>query len=162
MCDKSKAAGLQQIEGAFPSEERLARGPAAIIECFQRIPCNPCFADCKRKAIKEFDDINDLPVIDHDICNGCGMCIAKCPGLAIMVVDTQYSADEALMKIPYEFIPLPEKGEVVNGLDRDGKYVCDVTVKDILDSKVLDKTPIVSFAVHKKYLKIVRNISIKP
>lgn len=161
MCDKIGAASQQQIEEAFPTEERLAKGPAAVIECFERIPCNPCFAACKRKAIKEFNDINDLPIIDHDVCNGCGMCIAKCPGLAIMVVDTQYSDDEALIKIPYEFVPLPEKGQLAEGLDREGKYVCDVIVRDILTSKVLDKTPIISFSVLRKYIKNVRNISIE-
>ena len=161
MCDQCKAASHQQIEEAFPAQDRLGKGPVAVIECFQRIPCNPCFAACKRKAIKEFDDINDLPVIYHDICNGCGMCIAKCPGLAIMVVDAQHNADEALIKIPYEFIPLPEKGQSVRGLDREGKYVCDVIVRDVLNSKALDKTPIISFTVPKKYMKIVRNISVE-
>jgi len=162
MSDKSPAASQQQIEKAFPMEERLARGPVAVIECFQRIPCNPCFAACKRNAIKEFKDINDLPNIDHDVCNGCGMCIAKCPGLAIMVVDAQYNAGEALIKIPYEFIPLPAKDQIVNGLDREGMYVCDVIVRDVMDSKALDKTPIISIAVPKEYMKNVRNISIKP
>ena len=161
MCDQCKAASHQQIEEAFPAQDRLEKGPVAVIECFQRIPCNPCFAACKRKAIKEFDDINDLPVIYHDICNGCGMCIAKCPGLAIMVVDAQHNADEALIKIPYEFIPLPEKDQSVRGLDREGKYVCDVIVRDVLNSKALDKTPIISFTVPKKYMKIVRNISVE-
>jgi len=162
MSDTSNAASQNQIEKAFPAEERLAKGSVAIIECFQRIPCNPCFAACKRNAIKEFEDINDLPSIDHDICNGCGMCIAKCPGLAIMVVNAQYDTDNSLIKIPYEFVPLPEKGQIVNGLDREGNYVCDVIIIDILNSKVLDKTPIISFSVPKEYLKIVRNISLKP
>jgi len=161
MCDKSEAANQQQIDEAFPTEERMAKAPVAIIECFQRIPCNPCFAACKRKAIKEFNDINDLPIIDHDACNGCGMCIAKCPGLAIMVVDAGYSAHEALIKIPYEFVPLPNKNQITNGLDREGKYVCDVIVRDVWDSKTLDKTPIISFSVPIKYMKNVRNISMK-
>ena len=26
----------------WPSEERLAKGPVAICECVQQIPCNPC------------------------------------------------------------------------------------------------------------------------
>lgn len=162
MCDNSKAIFGHEIEEAFPTDERLAKGPVAIFECFQRIPCNPCFAACKRNAIKEFSDINDLPIIDHNICNGCGMCIAKCPGLAIMVINTEYSDNEALIKIPYEFVPLPNKNQCVNGLDRQGNYVCDVIVRDILVSKALDKTPIVSFSVPKKYMKNVRNISLKP
>lgn len=162
MCDKSKAIFGYQIEEAFPTDERLAKGPVAIFECFQKIPCNPCFAACKKGAIKEFDDINDLPVLNHELCSGCGLCIAKCPGLAIIVIHATYSDDEALIKVPYEFVPVPQKDQIANGLDREGKYICDVIIRDVWDSKALDKTPIVSFSVPKTYMKNVRNISIKP
>ena len=32
----------QEIAGVTPPEERRMRGPYATIECFQRIPCDPC------------------------------------------------------------------------------------------------------------------------
>lgn len=162
MCDNGNAIFGHQIEETFPTDERLAKGPVAIFECFQRIPCNPCFTACKKGAIKEFDDINDLPILNDELCSGCGLCIAKCPGLAIIVVDATYCEDEALIKIPYEFIPLPQKDQVANGLDREGKYVCDVIIKDVWDSNSLDKTPIISFSVPKKHMSKVRTISTKP
>lgn len=28
--------------GHYPSEERMRKGPVAVCECLQRIPCNPC------------------------------------------------------------------------------------------------------------------------
>lgn len=157
MLEKTGVPTAEQIEKAFPSEERLAKGPVAIIECYQNIPCNPCFTACNRNAIEKFEDINDLPKMNHDNCNGCGLCIANCPGLAIMVVDATYSKDEALIKIPYEFMPLPKEEQTVKGLDRKGQYVCDVKIVKVLNSKALDRTPIVSIAVPREYMKVVRN-----
>jgi Fe-S-cluster-containing hydrogenase component 2 len=148
----------EDIEKVFPDSVRLSRGAVAVIECFQDIPCNPCYTACNRNAIKEFQDINDLPTIDHGLCNGCGLCISKCPGLAIMVVDMTYSDHEALLKIPYEFIPLPSEGTIVKGLDRYGEYVSDVTVIKVLHTKALDRTPIVSIAIPKEYIHTIRNI----
>lgn len=157
MLESTGVPSAEQIDSVFPSEERLEKGAVAVIECYQNIPCNPCYTACKRNAIKKFEDINDLPQINQDNCNGCGLCIAHCPGLAIMIVDATYSENEVLIKIPYEFIPLPEQGEVVKGLNREGQYVCDVRVVRILDSKALDRTPIVSIAVPRQYMKVVRN-----
>lgn len=150
----------KQIDDNFPSDERLAKGPVAIIECYQKIPCNPCYTACNRDAIKEFEDINDLPEINHDNCNGCGLCIANCPGLAIMVIDATYSKDEVLIKVPYEFMPLPKQGQVVDGVDRNGKFVCEAIVVKVINSKALDRTPIVSIAVPREYMRVVRNLRI--
>ncbi len=158
MLERTGVPSSNQIESAFPAEERLARGSVAIIECYQNIPCNPCYTACHRGAIKKFEDINDLPEMNYDNCNGCGLCIANCPGLAIMVVDSTYSEDEIIIKIPYEFTPLPKEGNIVKGLDREGQYICDVKVSKILNSKVLDRTPIISIVVPREYMKIIRNI----
>ncbi|SDK01200.1 (2Fe-2S)-binding protein [Natronincola ferrireducens] len=150
----------EDLNKVFPSEERLAKGPVVVVECFQEIPCNPCYTACNRNAIKEFKDINHLPTVDHDVCNGCSLCVANCPGLAIMVVDMTYSKDEALLKIPYEFLPLPEEGDVVKGLDREGKEIDDVRIVKILNTKALDRTPIIAIAVKKEHVRIIRNIQV--
>ncbi len=151
---------IEDINGVFPTEERLNKGAVAVIECYQNIPCNPCYTACKQDAIKEFKDISDLPTIDHESCNGCSLCLSKCPGLAIMIVDVTYSETEALIKIPYEFLPLPKEGDVVKGLDRAGEYVADVKVVKVLNPKAFDKTPVVSVAVPKDKIKIIRNIRV--
>ena len=156
MLEKTGIATEQDLANVIPSKERLAKGPVAIIECFQRIPCNPCQTSCKRGAIKEFVDINDTPEINVEICNGCGVCVSNCPGLSIVVVDETYSEEEALVKIPYEFLPLPTEGSFVTGVDREGKPVCRAKVVKVLNTKTMDRTPVVSLAVPKELSMTVR------
>ena len=91
----------------FPSEERLAKGPVAIIECPEEIPCNPCESICPQAAIKVGKSLTNLPVFREEKCNGCTLCIPRCPGMAIFVVDLTYSKNEAIIQFPYEFHPLP-------------------------------------------------------
>ncbi len=158
MLSQTGVPTIEELNKVFPSEERLNKGPVAIIECFQNIPCNPCYTACRTNAIKPFKDINDLPTIDHQQCTGCSLCVSKCPGLSIMILDMTFSDNEALIKIPYEFSPLPEEQEIVKGLDRGGNYVCDVRVEKVLNTKALDRTPIISIAVKKEFAKIIRNI----
>lgn len=158
---KTGVPAASDLAKVIPSEERLKKGAVAIIECFQSIPCNPCQFACPRGAIKEFADINDIPKIDFDLCDGCGTCISKCPGLAIFVVDATYGAEEALVKIPYEFLPLPAKGDRVAGLNREGKEVCEAEVVRVQSAKGLDKTPIIWLSVPKDYMMEVRHIRLK-
>lgn len=73
-----------------------------IVECPQRIPCNPCHTGCPTGAIKEFADINDTPQIDYEKCTGCAMCVAKCPDLP---VSSQILLTVA-MKRPYLSCPM--------------------------------------------------------
>lgn len=161
MLEKTGIATPENLADVTPSAERRAKGPVAVIECFQCIPCNPCQTACKRGAIKELKDINARPEIDHDKCNGCGMCVSKCPGLAIFIVDESYSDKEALVKVPYEFLPLPEEGSYVTGLDREGKPVCRAKVEKVQNTKAQDRTPIVSLVVPKEFSMAVRCFNIE-
>lgn len=158
MLEKTGIPTEEQIKEVTPSKERLSRGPVAIIECFQEIPCNPCYTSCSQGAIKELVDINEKPELDFDKCNGCGVCISKCPGLAIFVVDESYSEDKALVKLPYEFLPLPEKGDIVNALDRSGQIVGQAEVIKVVNTKTQDRTPVIWIAVDKELSMKVRNI----
>jgi len=144
------------LEKVIPDKKRLAEGPVVIIECFQKIPCDPCAISCKLGAIKPFKDINDLPVVDFDKCTGCGICISSCPGLAIFVIDMNYSDDKSLIKLPHEMLPLPEKGEEVYALDREGSTLGKVKVVKVL--KIKNKTNIISLEVPKNIAMKVRSI----
>ena len=151
---------LEEIKQAngWPSEERFAKGPVAIIECVQEIPCNPCEGACRAKAVQLGNPITNLPRVDFDKCNGCRMCVPACSGLAIFVVDKSYGETEATVSFPYEFVPLPEKGDVVNGLNRAGEYICKATVAQVLNPKAFDHTAVVTLIIPKEHADEVRTM----
>jgi Fe-S-cluster-containing hydrogenase component 2 len=148
----------EKVLNKLPSEERRQKGSYAMIECFQRIPCNPCYTSCKFGAVKKFNDINDLPEVDYDKCTGCGLCQVVCPGLAIFVIDETYSDTQSLIKIPYEYLPVPEAGDNMRGFDRDGNYLDNVEVKKV--QKFKNSTYLVSVAVDKKFEHDLRGVSV--
>ena len=147
---------LELNEILLPGAARLQKGRVAIIECVQNIPCNPCVDICPRHAITIEGNITNPPVIDFEKCNGCGLCVANCPGLAIFSVDETVAPERAEVGIPYEFRPLPKVGEIVSALDRTGKFVCDAEVRRVLNPKGYDRTPVVFLLAPLKYSMIVR------
>jgi Fe-S-cluster-containing hydrogenase component 2 len=159
-CGVLSKAELRDLPGV-PSEERLRKGPVAVVECNQEIPCNPCQAACPRQAIR-VDELTSVPVLDEDKCNGCGTCVAPCPGLAIFVVDMTYLDGEALVTMPYEFLPYPEVGEKVDALDRSGKRICEGTIEKVRTPKKNDRTAVVSVSVAKKHGMEARAIRRRP
>jgi len=148
------------LEKVSPSDERLERGACVILECFERIPCNPCVDACPNHAIKIDGNINNIPEVDFNKCTGCGLCIAQCPGLAIFVVHKNYSEDKGLVMLPYEFIPIPEPGDIVDALGRDGKKLCDAKVVKVINTKKQDRTAIISILVPKDLVMEVRHIKV--
>ena len=143
-----------------PTAGRFAKGPVAIIECFQEIPCNPCVKACKRGAISMPGNINDIPVVDALLCNGCGICISLCPGLAIFVVDKTYTEELALVKLPYEYVPVPEAGQYVTALDRAGVKQGSFEVIKVTSGGKKNKTYTVSLAVPQELAMEVRDIQV--
>jgi len=143
-----------------PPDGRFSKGPVAIAECFQEIPCNPCVKACNRSAIAMPGDINDLPRVDFEACNGCGLCISLCPGLAIFVVDKTYSDDTSLVKLPFEYVPVPKAGERVRGLDRGGNELGSFEVIRVSSGGKKNMTYTVSVAVPHELAMEVRGIKI--
>jgi Fe-S-cluster-containing hydrogenase component 2 len=150
---------LAKLPG-MPSKDRLKKGPVAVIECAQEIPCDPCVLSCSQGAIEIGEDINGLPVLKEDECVGCGLCIPACPGLAIFVVDLTFSKENALVQLAHEFLPLPKKGETVECLNREGKIVSEGWVIRISNPRKNDRTPVLSVTLPKGFAQEVRAIRI--
>lgn len=151
----------EMIMEKFPSEDRINKGGVAVVECYKKIPCNPCQTACKFDAIRIGEDINNIPEVDFENCTGCAVCLSKCPGLAIMIVDGSKSVNTVQVKIPYEFLPLPRDGQIVKGLDREGRYLTDVKVIQVLNPKSFDRTPVITVEVDRIFLYQIRNIKVE-
>ncbi|WP_041077868.1 FAD-dependent oxidoreductase [Thermotoga caldifontis] len=143
----------------FSRQPQTDKGPVGklrpIIECYENIPCNPCQTSCPAGAIEVPGNINSLPRIDYEKCTGCGICVSKCPGLAIFMVQENVEPGFDLVVIPYEMVPLPEKDERVIALDREGKEVCEAQVVKVL--RFPDMTNLIYLKVPAGYSERVRN-----
>jgi Fe-S-cluster-containing hydrogenase component 2 len=135
------------------------KGGLVIVECPQRIPCNPCNTSCPTGAIVEFKDINDVPEVDYGKCTGCALCVAKCPGLACFVADLTFGDGVALMKLPYEMLPVPAKGDSVKCLGRAGETVCEGRVENVTEPH-RDRTRVVHVSVPAGHVSDVRAIRV--
>lgn len=142
----------------LPSEERYKKGPVAVIECIQNIPCNPCQAACRFQAIHVGTPIINLPQLDEEKCVGCGACIAHCSGLAIFVVDKTYNDTQATVSFPHEYLPLPQKGDKVKAVNRAGEVVCEAEVLRVVNTKANDCTPVITVIISKELADEVRGM----
>jgi Fe-S-cluster-containing hydrogenase component 2 len=161
----SKSDGLVPLEEikkcpGWPDENYINTKRVAVLECVEDIPCNPCETSCPHGAITVGEPIINLPVIHAEKCTGCNLCIAACPGLAIFVVEKNYNDQFSAISLPYELLPIPEKGQSVKTYDRDGAYVGEATVVKITKLEKYDKTCVVTVTLAKEQLDIVRSIKI--
>lgn len=139
--------------------EEIRRRPIAVIECCEEIPCNPCVSACPQKAIRMEEGIHHIPWVDENACVGCGICVAKCSGQAIFVVEK--SERTAKVSFPYEMLPLPEKGTAVWGTDREGKSVCEGTITKVSLAKAFDRTAVVTIEIPVRWAEEVRGFRYK-
>lgn len=136
------------------------KGSIPIIDCDECIPCNPCETACPIGCIQVGTPITNLPSLNLDKCTGCGQCVLACPGLAIFLLDRNYSKDKATITLPYEFLPLPKKGEEVIALNCNGIKVCKGEVLNVILTKKGDRTALVKIAIPKEHADKVRSIKV--
>ena len=137
--------------GRFPGVVQKA-GIHPVIECTQNIPCNPCQDACKFGCIKIGKTITSLPVVDADAdCRNCGMCVASCSGQAIFLIDESVDEEHVNITLPYEFMPVPQNGDIGKALDRSGQVVCDATVIGYKSMPAFDHTALLTIQVPKEY-----------
>lgn len=142
----------------IPDGARRRQGPVACIECFQQIPCNPCEEACPHGAISVGSEITALPKLDEERCTGCGLCVTRCPGLAIFIVDESGEDGMARVGFPYEYVPLPAERERVRCQDREGRVITEGRVVRVRTSPAFDHTALITVEVPERYAMAVRSI----
>jgi len=100
-------------------------------------------------------DINAPPVNDFEKCIGCTKCVGICPGLAIFVVKVK--GDKAWVTLPYEFVPIPTVGDVVQALDRTGMMRGKAVIKKVVKQ---GKTMVVTIEIDSRLAMDIRNIKV--
>ena len=141
-----------------PTAARRQKGPVAVIECLEDIPCNPCESSCKYDAIIVGEDITNLPHLYGENCVACQTCVYICPGQAIFMVDESLAHGRVSVMMPYEYRPLPEKEDIVTALDRAGHELGDAKVVRVRQTKKMDATAMVTIEVPKDWSMRARSI----
>ncbi len=104
-------------------DEELCKPKKCNLECINFCPVNKSGAKCIVLGEK---DNNQIAVIDENLCNGCGICVKKCPYDAITIVNLAQEIGE--MKVHQYGInsfrlyklPAPKRESVVGLLGRNG------------------------------------------
>lgn len=148
---------MNLLEHGFVADDEIERYPGVthrkgihpVIECTQNIPCNPCQDACPKGCISIGANITSLPTVTENPCIGCGMCVASCSGQAIFLVDEDTGDGYGTVTLPYEFLPIPEKGTKGVALGRDGHEVCEAEVVSVRSAKAFDHTNLLTMKVPK-------------
>jgi Fe-S-cluster-containing hydrogenase component 2 len=92
---------------------------------------------------------------------GCRSCLPICPGQAIFIVDESLPDNMAAIEMPYEYRPLPEKGETVIALDRAGQKIGEALITAIKQTKKMDQTATVIVELPREWSMTARAIRLK-
>jgi len=159
--EKTGVLNESDLRNNMPSEERLKKGPVAVLECVEPIPCNPCESACPNDAVKlEGGCVTGTPKLDDSKCSGCALCISKCPGRAIFVLDKSFGNGLCRITLPYELLPNPVVGSEVTALDREGHEVAKAKVVKVVSNKFTDATSVVTVELLEEYCMSVRAIRV--
>lgn len=129
-----------------------------LIDCPETIPCNPCVSVCPGGAIT-MDGICGLPQVDYELCTGCMRCAAACPGQAIFMVGPASDDARGEITIPWEQLPLPEKGDRVSLRDGNGEICGEGLIRRSRMPEHFNRTRLLTIEVPESQVLSVRSIS---
>ncbi len=149
--------GKEFFEVRVPEKKE---GVYPIINCVQEIPCNPCEAVCPRNSIKIGEPITNVPQYVGG-CIGCEICVAKCPGLAITLVD--WRKGNPVVTVPFEFEPDDyfKVGDMVEVTDRLGNLLGKAEVVRIRRRTVSRGTRIIKLKASRDIAEKIAGIRIQ-
>ena len=75
-------------------DDELCKPKKCNLECINFCPVNKSGGKCI--VLGEYGN-NQIAVIDEDLCNGCGICVKKCPYDAITIVNLSHELGEVKM-----------------------------------------------------------------
>ncbi len=105
-------------------DKELCKPKKCNLECITFCPVNKSGGKCI--VLSEEDRTKAVAVIDEDICNGCGICVKKCPFDAITIVNLAQELGEqkihqyGINSFRLYKLPTPKKEAVVGFLGRNG------------------------------------------
>src|SRR4030042_6150518 len=105
--------------------DKSVNGPRALIDRWQEIPCDPCQEACAQGSIVLSSGICAPPALHAEKCNGCGKCVAICPGMAIFLVDRSIGSGLARVTVPYEMRAEIRLGGEAWAVDGEGNYLAE-------------------------------------
>lgn len=105
-------------------DKDLCKPKNCSLECIAFCPLNRDGGKCI--TLSEEDRSKAIAVIDEDICNGCGICVKKCPFDAITIINLAEELEERKVhqygqnSFRLYNIPVPRSNAVVGLLGRNG------------------------------------------
>lgn len=83
-----KPGALRPSDLVIPWRSELSFEPSCL--ALQGIECRVCQEQCEQRAIRFAPTLRSVPQprLDLALCNGCGACVAPCPGAAIKLTVT--------------------------------------------------------------------------
>jgi Fe-S-cluster-containing hydrogenase component 2 len=121
-----------------------------LINCLQKIPCNPCVKICPNNCINIKGDLMNIPEFSGN-CTGCSLCVAICPGLAITLIDMRIDKNYPLVTLPCELnCDLILKDNKYDLTDIQGNIIGNGIIESIKENRLFKKTRLVTFKTDKK------------
>lgn len=137
------------------------RKAVVVVDCSQQIPCNPCETACRKGAIRVGEDVCALPVSDPEACDGCGRCVALCPGMAVFLLDRSGGGGKAAVTVPYEMGEEIWAGMEVWAVDGEGKELGRGKILEVRAIRGATATRLVKVEIPETWALKVRGVRLR-